>query len=507
MALGNPSGEAQWPSYFVRRGALFFRAGARAHKVLFAHDGAAIDHSSRCGWSFCMMRSGLAIAAFLAAMSAAETAFAQQAGGTCAALLIGNSNYMQGGEPPLREPVSNARTLGNELKRLGFDVDVREDLGRDAMQRALEAFYGRLRTGMTALIFFSGYGIQANRRSFIIPVDVNIFNESEVQPNGISLDTALAAMSRRGAGVKIAIIDAARRMNPFEIRFRRVGDGLAPLSSPTDTLVIFSANAGSPGELLPIGGGSLFVAELVKEIQTPGATAEEAFSHTKVGVSRASAKQQNPMVSSSLTRDFSFADCRRAVADERDRLSIPSCRVENVAPPKSDGPPPAERVRAFDARIRQNPRDAAAYSGRSQLYLNSHDYTRAMPDLDEAVRLNPNNPEVFNNRCWARTMLGDTARALQDCDTALRLRSAYGDALDSRGLIHLKRCENAEALSDYESAMRYNPAQASVRFGLGIAKLRTGDRSGNEDIVAAKAIKTDIAQEFRGYGITIGNER
>jgi Caspase domain len=157
------------------------------------------------------------------------------------------SNYMWGGEPPLKEPINDARSLGEELKRDGFDVDVRENLSKEAMQRAIDGFYGKLRTGMTGLIFFSGYGIQANRQSYLIPVDVDIFNESEVRPNGISLDNVLAEMNRRGAGVKIAIIDAARRFNPFENRFRRPGAGLAPVSSPGGTLVMYSATAGTPG--------------------------------------------------------------------------------------------------------------------------------------------------------------------------------------------------------------------------------------------------------------------
>ena len=101
-------------------------------------------------------------------------------------------------------------------------------------------------------------------------------------------------------------------------------------------------------------------------------------------------------------------------------------------------------------------------------------------------------------------MLGDTSKALQDCNSALRLRRDYGDALDSRGLINLKTCKNADALSDYDSAVRYNPRQASSLFGRGIAKLRTGDRSGgNDDIVTAKSITASIAEEFRGYGITV----
>jgi Caspase domain len=453
-----------------------------------------------------MMRSVFAVV-FLAVLVVAGAACAQQASGSCAALLIGNSNYAFGGEPPLREPVGDARALGDELRRLGFAVEIREDLGKDAMQRALEAFYGRLRAAMTGLIFFSGYGIQANRQSYFIPVDVDIFNESEVRSNGISFDTALAEMNRRGVGVKIAILDAARRLNPFENRFRRPGAGLAPLSTPGDTLVIYSAVAATPGGLLPLGGEGLFVSELVKEIRTPGTTAEETFKNARVGVSLASSKQQNPMVSSSLTRDFSFADCRGNVADNRDRIQIPPCRVEKVAAPKSSGPPPAEDLRFFEDKIRRNPRDADAFSSRGRLYLRFRDYGRGIVDLDEAIRLKPADPEVFNNRCWARTMLGDTAKALLDCNDALRLRPAYGDALDSRGLIHLKRCENTEALSDYQSAVRYNPGQASALFGLGVAKLRTGDRNGNDDIVAAKRIDAEVAQEFKEFGVAVGNER
>src|SRR5208282_2315759 len=192
-------------------------------------------------WGYFSMRLVLALVVILAVAAMTRPASAQQGNGSCAALLIGNSNYMWGGEPPLKEPVNDARSLGEELKRAGFDVDVRENLTKEAMQRSIDGFYGKLRTGMTGLIFFSGYGIQANRQSFLIPVDVDIFNESEVRPNGISLDNVLAEMNRRGAGVKIAIIDAARRFNPFENRFRRPGAGLAAVSSPGGTLVMYSA--------------------------------------------------------------------------------------------------------------------------------------------------------------------------------------------------------------------------------------------------------------------------
>jgi uncharacterized caspase-like protein len=122
---------------------------------------------------------------------------------------------MWGGEPALKEPVNDARSLGEELRRSGFEVEVREDLTKEAMQRTIDAFYGKIRQGMTGLIFFSGYGVQANRQTFLIPVDVDIWNETEGRPGGISLDNVLAETTKRGAGVKIAIIAAARR-NPSD---------------------------------------------------------------------------------------------------------------------------------------------------------------------------------------------------------------------------------------------------------------------------------------------------
>jgi uncharacterized caspase-like protein len=264
------------------------------------------------------MRLAFVLSLTLAVAATAPLASAQQANGSCAALLIGNSIYMLGGEPPLREPVNDARSLGEELKRAGFDVEVRENLSKEAMQRAIDGFYGKLRTGMTGLIFFSGYGIQANRQSYLIPVDADIFNESEVRPNGISLDAVLAEMNRRGAGVKIAIIDAARRFNPFENRFRRPSAGLAPPSSPRGTLVMYSATAGTPGDLVRPSGADrgLFVGELLKEIQAQGASAEEVFNRTRMGASRASSGDQSPWMSSSLSQGFSFSNCRPDLAPD-----------------------------------------------------------------------------------------------------------------------------------------------------------------------------------------------
>ena len=114
----------------------------------------------------------------------------------------------------------------------------------------------------------------------------------------------LGEINSRGAGVKIALIDASRR-NPFERRFRSFSAGLAPVIAPNGTLVMYSAALSS---VIADNGGdhSLFVQELLKEIRVPDLMAEETLNRTRVGVTRASRSEQVPWISSSLAEDFSF---------------------------------------------------------------------------------------------------------------------------------------------------------------------------------------------------------
>ena len=136
------------------------------------------------------------------------------------ALVIGNAAYSDP-STPLSTTITDARTLAEELRRNEFEVDLKENLGKEDMQRALDAFMGKIRAGSTALFYFSGYGIQAAKQTFLIPINAKVWNEADLRREGFSLDNTLAEMNRKGAKAKIVIIDAARR-NPFERRFRAV---------------------------------------------------------------------------------------------------------------------------------------------------------------------------------------------------------------------------------------------------------------------------------------------
>ena len=155
------------------------------------------------------------------------------------ALVIGNAKYPDA-DAPLKEPINDARDIADELKRDGFTVDIGENLTGDGMRRAFDKLYGHIKPGSVALIFFSGFGIQSNRQSYMIPIDAQIWTEPDVRRDGFSLEAVLGEINNRGAGVKIALIDASRR-NPFERRFRSFSAGLAPVIAPNGTLVMYSA--------------------------------------------------------------------------------------------------------------------------------------------------------------------------------------------------------------------------------------------------------------------------
>ncbi|HYW64097.1 MAG TPA: caspase family protein [Bradyrhizobium sp.] len=226
------------------------------------------------------------------------------------ALVIGNGKYPDA-NAPLTQPINDARAIGAALRREGFEVDLVENAGRDAIERAVDRLTSRINAQSVVLLFFGGYGIQAGRESFMIPVDAAIWKESDVRSKGVSIEAVLGAIKEKGARARIAVIDASRR-NPFERRFRGFSHGLAPISAPENALILSSA---APGKVADDSKGhnSVLVTELLNNIGAKAAGAEAVFNKTRLAVSRASGGEQVPSVSSSLLEDIDLA----AGADEK----------------------------------------------------------------------------------------------------------------------------------------------------------------------------------------------
>lgn len=456
------------------------------------------------------------------------------------ALVIGNAKYAAG-EAPLQEPINDARDVAEELRRYGFDVETGENLTGDAMRLTLDRFYGNIKQGSIALIFFSGIGIQASGQNYLIPVDASIWAETDVQRDGIAVDAILGKLKNSGAEVRIALLDASRR-NPFEKRFRSYFAGLAPLTAPSGTLAMYSA---APDTVASGGTNEqgLLVGEWLKQVSVPDLTAEEMLGRVRDGMSRASQGAQVPWLLSTLTEPFAFGLVSPQKRVEpppvttTKPVALPDLKPPPVAiempkstdkspdtakqPPVADTPPLAPpnppivahipptgtpvddpAIKDLNGKIAANPNDQLSWYKRGQLHASKGAYQLALRDFDEVIRLNPRDVEAYNNRCWTRTVIGDLRAASKDCDEALRLRPGFADALDSRGLLNLKSGQMRNAIADFDAALAANPKLTSSLYGRGLAKLRNGAAAdGERDIARAKAVDPNIVKEFAKYGL------
>jgi uncharacterized caspase-like protein len=221
------------------------------------------------------------------------------------ALVIGNGHYPDA-SLPLTQSINDARALSSELRKSGFDVDMVEDASKDDMVRAIGRLKSRIKKDTVVMLFFGGYGVQAGRESYMLPVDAVIWKESDVRRQGVSVDSVLNMMKEQGAKAKLVVLDASRR-NPYERRFRSYSHGLAPIAAPDNALILSSA---SPGKVVDDGKGehSVLVGELLANLKSQGGTVESIFNKTRVAISRASEGEQVPTVSSSLLEDVRFSD-------------------------------------------------------------------------------------------------------------------------------------------------------------------------------------------------------
>ncbi len=225
------------------------------------------------------------------------------------ALVIGHGHYPDA-NAPLAQPISDARALTSALRRDGFDVDVVEDATRDDMTRAVARLSSKITPDSVVMLFFGGYGVQAGRESYMIPVDAKIWKEADVRRDGVSIEKVLDVMKERGARAKLVVVDASRR-NPYERRFRAFSHGLAPINAPDNALILSSA---TPGKVADDSNGehSVLVSELLDNLQAKDSGAEAVFNKTRVAIARASDGQQVPSVSSSLQEDVHFGASENA---------------------------------------------------------------------------------------------------------------------------------------------------------------------------------------------------
>lgn len=158
------------------------------------------------------------------------------------ALLIGNATYAH--ESTLRNPPNDVAAMRRALELLGFDVlEPVIDADRDTMARILELYYERAAEADTAVLYYSGHGIQMDGRNYVIPVDAQLLRPQSVRFQAIELASAIDAAA--GAErLSVVIFDACRE-NRFPTGTRGQMRGFGQVVPRPGQIVAFSTAFGA----------------------------------------------------------------------------------------------------------------------------------------------------------------------------------------------------------------------------------------------------------------------
>ena len=224
------------------------------------------------------------------------------------ALVIGNSTY-SGYRRNLKNPANDSRLMAQNLRKLGFDVRLGNDLDRARMTKVVSDFADGLPEGATALVFYAGHGMQIGGASYLVPVDMIVTSEQSVPLRAYPLKTLLERLSASKSSVNLVVLDACRD-NPFQpetpIRYRSFNNlGLAPVQAPVGTVVAYST---SPGQLAADGqaANSVYTAALAEVMLEPGLSIEAMFKKVGVQVRNKTQDDQIPWFESSLSEAYFF---------------------------------------------------------------------------------------------------------------------------------------------------------------------------------------------------------
>ena len=218
------------------------------------------------------------------------------------ALVIGNAAYRVG---RLRNPVNDARAMAEKLKALGFQVTLLTDAGQRAMEDATRAFARKLRgKGHVGLFYYAGHGVELAGQNYLIPVDAEIEDETDIQYKTVPAGAILERMRHADNGLNLVILDACRN-NPFTRGFRGVSQGLTKMGAPSGTEILYATQ---PGKVAADGNGKhgIFTEKLLAALDRPGLSIEEVLKHTAREVKRATGGKQTPWAEGMILGDFYF---------------------------------------------------------------------------------------------------------------------------------------------------------------------------------------------------------
>ena len=160
------------------------------------------------------------------------------------ALVIGVDAYQE--VQPLKKSVANAKAVGAALERSGFSVTTLFDGTRREAHPQDRRFQNALAAGDTALIHFSGHGLEIDGQQYLLPADVpspRRLGREHLKYEAISLSSLIARIDSTGASTRILIVDACG--NASSVDAGTPGSCVRERArAPEGTFILYSAAEG-----------------------------------------------------------------------------------------------------------------------------------------------------------------------------------------------------------------------------------------------------------------------
>lgn len=229
------------------------------------------------------------------------------------ALVVGNAAYDHFGA--LDNPVRDAVALHARLRAMGFETALVQDAGVDRMRGAVERFTRSLAEGDLAVVYYSGHGVSVGGHNYLVPVDFDAQCGAglgrALETSALSVDELLSSLGSRGS-VNVLVMDACRN-NPCVEQSRSltrdlgasrsVGSGLARVTAPNNTVILYATQPGNTASDGYDGADaeahSPFAAALLRHLPEPEQVTSLAVA-VRIDVNRMTQGRQTPWQEDSL---------------------------------------------------------------------------------------------------------------------------------------------------------------------------------------------------------------
>ena len=355
------------------------------------------------------------------------------------ALIMGNAAYTK--LSSLRNPVNDARLMAQTLEASGFAVTIVLDADQKTMKRAMLKFTRTLRkTRASGLFYYAGHGVQVGGENYLVPLGVDLQDESEIEIETINVNAFVRTMENTQNPINIVILDACRN-NPFPASSRSTSRGLAEVRAPKGTFLAYST---APGQVSDDGdagdGNSPYTTALASAMSQPGLTIEQVFKRTRVAVLEVTDEAQIPWENSSITGEFFFLPGSSGAGSQSVSAELALWNAIKNSNDKA----------VFEDYLRQFPKGVFAAAARSRI--------RDVKAVQIAKLSNPGSSVVPKSNSSTPDSIRACSRLIAEADSFFPSDYAPG--------IGLEDLQAREFISSCNIALASSPDSPDIKFQL-----------------------------------------